>query len=75
MSRRIATRRVALYFSRVKGLAMHNMAVHRTLLPSWRESGAAKARYLRRSYHPSREGLLGRTVTYPGPSGAARAGT
>lgn len=61
--------------AQVKGLAVHNMAVQKFLLPSWRELGTAAARHLRRSYHPSRQGSLGRTVAYPGQSPAARAGT
>ncbi|MFF3308241.1 hypothetical protein [Streptomyces sp. NPDC002952] len=37
-------------------LAGHDRAVREGLLPTWRQLGTAVPRYLRRSYHPSREG-------------------
>ena len=55
-------------------LAEHNRAVRKGLLPTWRSLGAAVPRYLRRSYHPSREGSLSRAVEYLKRSPAARAG-
>ncbi|WP_405616212.1 hypothetical protein [Streptomyces sp. NBC_00076] len=61
--------------TQVKHLAVHDTAVQKIVLPSWRELGAAAARHLWWSYHPSRQGPLGRTVAYPGQSPAARAGT
>ncbi|MFJ9415019.1 metal-dependent hydrolase [Streptomyces sp. NPDC101227] len=54
-------------------LREHNRAVHRGLLPTWRELGAAIPRYLRRSYHPSQEGSLRTAVAYLASSPAARA--
>jgi hypothetical protein len=56
-----------------KRLAARNRAVHKGLLPSWNELGVATARFLRRSYHPSREGSLGRKVADPERFPAARA--
>jgi predicted metal-dependent hydrolase len=53
-------------------LAAHNRAVRKGLLPTWRELGAAVPRYLRRSYHPSREGSLRAAVEYLARSPAAR---
>ncbi|MFF0184648.1 metal-dependent hydrolase [Streptomyces sp. NPDC005244] len=53
-------------------LAEHNRAVRKGLLPTWKELGAAVPRYLRRSYHPSREGSLRRAVEYLAQSPAAR---
>ncbi|MEW2161590.1 metal-dependent hydrolase [Streptomyces sp. NPDC007084] len=53
-------------------LTEHNRAVRKGLLPTWRELGAAVPRYLRRSYHPSREGSLRRAVEYLAQSPAAR---
>jgi predicted metal-dependent hydrolase len=53
-------------------LAAHNRAVRKGLLPSWRELGSAIPRYLRRSYHPSREGSLRAAVEYLARSPAAR---
>ncbi|MGK5544954.1 metal-dependent hydrolase [Streptomyces sp. URMC 127] len=50
----------------------HNRAVAKGLLPSWRELGSAVPRYLRRSYHPSKEGSLRRAVDYLATSPAAR---
>ncbi|ARZ68998.1 hypothetical protein SMD11_3362 [Streptomyces albireticuli] len=50
----------------------HNRAVAKGLLPSWRELGAAVPRYLRRSYHPSREGSLRKAVAYLATSPGAR---
>ena len=55
-------------------LTEHNRAVRKGLLPTWRSLGAAVPRYLRRSYHPSREGSLSRAVEYLRGSPAARAG-
>ncbi|MEV0480611.1 metal-dependent hydrolase [Streptomyces sp. NPDC050508] len=55
-------------------LAEHNKAVRKGLLPTWQSLGAAVPRYLRRSYHPSREGSLSRAVEYLRRSPAARAG-
>ncbi|MCX5235659.1 metal-dependent hydrolase [Streptomyces prunicolor] len=55
-------------------LTEHNRAVRKGLLPTWRSLGAAVPRYLRRSYHPSREGSLSRAVEYLRRSPAARAG-
>ena len=54
-------------------LTEHNKAVWKGLLPTWRALGAAVPRYLRRSYHPSREGSLSRAVEYLRRSPAARA--
>ncbi|QHC26497.1 metal-dependent hydrolase [Streptomyces sp. GS7] len=54
-------------------LREHNRAVHKGLLPSWRELGTAIPRYLRRSYHPSQEGSLRTAVSYLASSPAARA--
>ncbi|UQA94218.1 metal-dependent hydrolase [Streptomyces halobius] len=54
-------------------LREHNRAVHKGLLPTWRELGAAIPRYLRRSYHPSQEGSLRTAVAYLASSPAARA--
>ncbi|MGD3105238.1 metal-dependent hydrolase [Streptomyces sp. YGL11-2] len=54
-------------------LREHNRAVHKGLLPSWRELGTAIPRYLRRSYHPSQEGSLRAAVSYLASSPAARA--
>ncbi|WP_043265275.1 metal-dependent hydrolase [Streptomyces sp. CT34] len=54
-------------------LREHNRAIHKGLLPSWRELGAAIPRYLRRSYHPSQEGSLRTAVSYLASSPAARA--
>ena len=54
-------------------LKEHEKAVRKGLLPAWRELGAAVPRYLRRSYHPSREGSLSRAVEYLKRSPAARA--
>ncbi|MGW3635102.1 metal-dependent hydrolase [Streptomyces sp. NPDC005122] len=54
-------------------LAAHNRAVRKGLLPTWKELGAAVPRYLRRSYHPSREGSLRAAVEYLARSPAARA--
>ncbi|GHF42754.1 metal-dependent hydrolase [Streptomyces mashuensis] len=51
----------------------HNRAVAKGLLPGWRELGSAVPRYLRRSYHPSREGSLRRAVDYLAASPGARA--
>ncbi|MET7692599.1 metal-dependent hydrolase [Streptomyces sp. NPDC005483] len=51
----------------------HQKAVRRGLLPAWGALGAAVPRYLRRSYHPSREGSLSRAVAYLKQSPAARA--
>lgn len=56
-------------------LAEHDRAIRKGLLPAWRELGAAVPRYLRRSYHPSREGSLSRAVAYLKRSPAARAAT
>ncbi|WP_328558186.1 MULTISPECIES: metal-dependent hydrolase [unclassified Streptomyces] len=53
-------------------LSAHNTAVRKGLLPSWKELGAAIPRYLRRSYHPSKEGSLLRAVEYLAQSPAAR---
>ncbi|UQI48896.1 metal-dependent hydrolase [Streptomyces sp. HU2014] len=53
-------------------LRNHNRAVEKGLLPSWRELGAAVPRYLRRSYHPSREGSLRKAVAYLATSPGAR---
>ena len=53
-------------------LAAHNRAVRAGLLPTWKQLGAAVPRYLRRSYHPSREGSLRRAVEYLAQSPAAR---
>ncbi|WP_424888132.1 metal-dependent hydrolase [Streptomyces sp. XH2] len=53
-------------------LREHNRAVAKGLLPSWRELGSAVPRYLRRSYHPSKEGSLRRAVDYLAASPAAR---
>lgn len=53
-------------------LAAHNRAVRSGLLPTWKELGAAVPRYLRRSYHPSREGSSRRAVEYLAQSPAAR---
>ncbi|RLV01369.1 metal-dependent hydrolase [Streptomyces griseocarneus] len=53
-------------------LREHNKAVAKGLLPSWRELGSAVPRYLRRSYHPSREGSLRHAVEYLATSPAAR---
>ncbi|CAM5473845.1 metal-dependent hydrolase [Streptomyces abikoensis] len=53
-------------------LREHNRAVAKGLLPSWRELGSAVPRYLRRSYHPSKEGSLRRAVDYLATSPAAR---
>lgn len=57
----------------INSLAEHHRAVRKGLLPTWRELGAAVPRYLRRSYHPSREGSLDRAVDYLRTSPAARA--
>ncbi|MCD9143714.1 metal-dependent hydrolase [Streptomyces albireticuli] len=54
-------------------LREHNRAVEKGLLPTWRELGAAVPRYLRRSYHPSREGSLRKAVAYLAASPGARA--
>ncbi|KUO21390.1 metal-dependent hydrolase [Streptomyces dysideae] len=54
-------------------LAEHDRAVRKGLLPAWKELGAAIPRYVRRSYHPSREGSLSRAVEYLRRSPAARA--
>lgn len=54
-------------------LREHNRAVAKGLLPSWKELGAAVPRYLRRSYHPSREGSLHKAVAYLATSPGARA--
>lgn len=54
-------------------LAEHDRAIRKGLLPAWRELGAAVPRYLRGSYHPSREGSLSRAVAYLKQSPAARA--
>ena len=54
-------------------LAEHNRSVDKGLLPTWKELGAAIPRYVRRSYHPSREGSLSRAVEYLRRSPAARA--
>ncbi|MFE5868345.1 metal-dependent hydrolase [Streptomyces roseifaciens] len=53
-------------------LRAHNRAVEKGLLPGWRELGSAVPRYLRRSYHPSKEGSLRRAVDYLATSPAAR---
>ncbi|MCC3766801.1 metal-dependent hydrolase [Streptomyces sp. UNOC14_S4] len=53
-------------------LREHNKAVAKGLLPTWRELGGAVPRYLRRSYHPSREGSLRHAVAYLATSPAAR---
>ncbi|WP_406373163.1 metal-dependent hydrolase [Streptomyces sp. NBC_00647] len=53
-------------------LGEHNKAVRKGLLPTWKELGAAIPRYLRRSYHPSKEGSLLRAVEYLAQSPAAR---
>ncbi|MEU6349334.1 metal-dependent hydrolase [Streptomyces sp. NPDC047072] len=53
-------------------LAEHEKAVRKGLLPAWRELGAAIPRYLRRSYHPSREGSSARAKEYLRRSPAAR---
>ena len=53
-------------------LGAHNRAVRKGLLPSWKELGSAVPRYLRRSYHPSKEGSLRRAVEYLAQSPAAR---
>jgi uncharacterized protein len=53
-------------------LAAHNSAVRKGLLPTWKELGSAVPRYLRRSYHPSREGSMRRAVEYLAQSPAAR---
>ncbi|MEH6374405.1 metal-dependent hydrolase [Streptomyces sp. KLMMK] len=53
-------------------LRAHNRAVAKGLLPGWRELGSAVPRYLRRSYHPSKEGSLRRAVDYLATSPAAR---
>ncbi|KPI13160.1 putative conserved protein UCP07580, partial [Actinobacteria bacterium OK074] len=50
----------------------HERAVRKGLLPPWRQLGAAIPRYLRRSYHPSREGSLSRAAEYLARSPAAR---
>ena len=55
-------------------LTEHNKAVRKGLLPTWRSLGAAVPRYLRRSYHPSREGSSSRAAEYLKRSPAARAG-
>jgi predicted metal-dependent hydrolase len=55
-------------------LAAHNRAVHKGLLPTSKELGAAVPSYLRRSYHPSQEGSLRRSVEYLVKSPAARTG-
>jgi predicted metal-dependent hydrolase len=53
-------------------LAEHNKAVRNGLLPTWQALGATIPRYLRRSYHPSREGSPSRAVAYLRRSPAAR---
>jgi predicted metal-dependent hydrolase len=53
-------------------LAAHDEAVRKGLLPTWKELGAAIPRYLRRSYHPSKEGSLLRALEYLAQSPAAR---
>ncbi|MBP2404028.1 putative metal-dependent hydrolase [Streptomyces netropsis] len=53
-------------------LRHHNRAVAKGLLPRWGELGSAVPRYLRRSYHPSKEGSLRRAVDYLATSPAAR---
>ncbi|MFF3612368.1 metal-dependent hydrolase [Streptomyces sp. NPDC002580] len=53
-------------------LAGHDKAVRKGLLPTWKELGAAIPRYLRRSYHPSKEGSLLRALEYLAQSPAAR---
>ncbi|MFF7726274.1 metal-dependent hydrolase [Streptomyces sp. NPDC008001] len=53
-------------------LREHQRAAAKGLLPSWRELGGAVPRYLRRSYHPSKEGSLRRAVDYLATSPAAR---
>jgi predicted metal-dependent hydrolase len=52
-------------------LAAHDKAVRKGLLPTWKELGAAIPRYLRRSYHPSKEGSLLRALEYLAQSPAA----
>ena len=58
-------------------LGAHNRAVRKGLLPSWKELGSAVPRYLRRSYHPSKEGSLRRAVEYlaRSPAAGSAAGT
>lgn len=54
-------------------LQEHNRSVAKGLLPTWRELGAAIPRYLKPSYHPSKEGSLRKAVDYLATSPAARA--
>ncbi|MBA0052744.1 metal-dependent hydrolase [Streptomyces sp. AJS327] len=54
-------------------LRAHNRAVAKGLLPGWRELFSAIPRYLRPSYHPSREGSTRRALAYLATSPAARA--
>ncbi|WP_327238614.1 metal-dependent hydrolase [Streptomyces sp. NBC_01317] len=51
----------------------HHRGIRKGLLPPWHELAAAIPRYLRRSYHPSKEGSLGLAVAYLASSPAARA--
>jgi predicted metal-dependent hydrolase len=53
--------------------ADHRRAARRGLLPSWAQLNGAMPRYLRPSYHPSREGSMDRAVAYLAASPAAQA--
>ncbi|MFD3498639.1 metal-dependent hydrolase [Streptomyces sp. NPDC058678] len=54
-------------------LAKHEKAVRESLLPAWREPGAAIPRCFRASYHPAQERAFSRAVEYLGRPPAARA--